>query len=136
MRHCARGSDQQLETTGHALAVLLGRAPSSWSPPVFDLAALTLPVQLPPTLPSELVHRRPDILAAEAELHAASAAIGVATARLYPAITLSAGAGATALDPGHLFDPSGLVWSIAAGLTQPVFDGGLLGYIRAKSQRY
>jgi NodT family efflux transporter outer membrane factor (OMF) lipoprotein len=79
---------------------------------------------LPVSLPSELVHQRPDILAAEARLHAASAQIGIATARLYPSITLSASLGTEALDPGHLFDPSGLIWSIASGLTQPIFDGG------------
>jgi NodT family efflux transporter outer membrane factor (OMF) lipoprotein len=119
------GLDQQLSTTRHALAVLVGQAPADWSPPEFELASLELPEQLPLSLPSELIHQRPDILAAEARLHAASAEIGVATARLYPAITLSGSVGSAALDPGHLFDPAALVWSIAAGLTQPVFDGGL-----------
>jgi NodT family efflux transporter outer membrane factor (OMF) lipoprotein len=118
------GLDQQLSVARHALAVLLGRAPGDWSPPNFDLAALTLPGQLPLSLPSELVHQRPDIQAAEAQLHAASAQIGVATAQLYPSITLSGSVGVAGLDAGHLFDPAGLVWSIAAGLTQPIFDGG------------
>jgi NodT family efflux transporter outer membrane factor (OMF) lipoprotein len=118
------GLDQQLSVARHALAVLLGRAPGDWSPPDFDLAALTLPGQLPLSLPSDLVHQRPDIQAAEAQLHAASAQIGVATAQLYPSITLSGGVGVAGLDPGHLFDPAGLVWSVAAGLTQPIFDGG------------
>jgi NodT family efflux transporter outer membrane factor (OMF) lipoprotein len=71
-----------------------------------------------------LVHQRPDILAAEAQLHAASAQIGIATAQLYPSVTLSSSVGAAALHGGGLFDPAGLVWSIAAGITQPVFDGG------------
>jgi NodT family efflux transporter outer membrane factor (OMF) lipoprotein len=118
------GLDQQLSVARHALAVLLGRAPGDWSPPDFDLAALTLPGQLPVSLPSELAHQRPDIQAAEARLHTASAQIGVATAQLYPSITLSGSVGAAGLDGGHLFDPAGLVWSIAAGLTQPIFDGG------------
>ena len=118
------GLDQQLSVARHALAVLLGRAPGDWSPPDFDLAALTLPGQLPLSLPSDLVHQRPDIQAAEARLHAASAQIGVATAQLYPSITLSGSVGASGLDGGHLFDPAGLVWSVAAGLTQPIFDGG------------
>jgi NodT family efflux transporter outer membrane factor (OMF) lipoprotein len=118
------GRNQELSVARHALAVLLGRAPGDWSPPDFDLDALALPGLLPVSLPSELVHQRPDILAAEAQLHAASAQIGIATARLYPSITLSASVGAASLDPGHLFDPSGLVWSIASGLTQPIFDGG------------
>jgi NodT family efflux transporter outer membrane factor (OMF) lipoprotein len=118
------GPQQQLDVARHALAVLLGRAPGDWSPPDLDLASLTLPGQLPVSLPSELVHQRPDILAAEAQLHAASAQIGVATAQLYPSITLSGGVGAAGLDPGHLFNPSSLLWSIAAGLSAPVFDGG------------
>jgi NodT family efflux transporter outer membrane factor (OMF) lipoprotein len=119
------GPQQQLDMAKHALAVLLGRAPGDWSPPDFDLGKMTLPGQLPISLPSELVRRRPDILAAEAQLHVASAQIGVATAQLYPSITLSGGVGAAALNPGHLFNPSGLMWSIAAGLTEPVFDGGM-----------
>jgi NodT family efflux transporter outer membrane factor (OMF) lipoprotein len=119
------GLDQQLSVARHALAVLVGRAPGDWSPPDFDLSALTLPDQLPLSLPSELVHQRPDILAAEAQLHAASAQIGIATAQLYPSITLSAGVSDAALLPGRLFSPGGLVWSIAAGLSQPVFDGGM-----------
>ena len=119
------GPMQQSSVAKHALAVLLGRPPGSWAPPEIDLAALALPAQLPVSLPSELLHQRPDILAAEAELHAASAQIGVATAQLYPSITLSASAGVAGLDPGHLFNPAGLIWSLAAGLTQPVFDGGM-----------
>ena len=119
------GLDQQLSAAKHALAVLLGRTPGDWLAPDFDLASLTLPIQLPVSLPSELVHQRPDIRAAEAQLHAASAQIGIATAQLYPAITLSGGVTTSALDAGSLFNPAGLVWSIAAGLTQPIFDGGM-----------
>jgi NodT family efflux transporter outer membrane factor (OMF) lipoprotein len=81
---------QQLSVARHALAVLVGRFPAEWSAPDFDLAELTLPETLPATLPSELVHQRPDILAAEAQLHADSAAVGVATAQMYPSFTLSA----------------------------------------------
>jgi NodT family efflux transporter outer membrane factor (OMF) lipoprotein len=119
------GLEQQLDVARHALAALTGRAPVDWSPPDFDLATLTLPADLPVSLPSELVHRRPDIVAAEAQLHAASARIGVATARLYPDITLTAGISESSLNAGALFDPSGLVWSVAAGVTQPVFDAGM-----------
>jgi NodT family efflux transporter outer membrane factor (OMF) lipoprotein len=118
------GPQQLLDVAKHALAVLVGRAPAEWSPPDFDLASLTLPDPLPVSLPSELVHQRPDILAAEAQLHAASAKIGVATAQLYPDITLSGTLGAAALNPGSLFSPASLVWSIAAGLAAPIFDGG------------
>ena len=119
------GLDQQLSVAQHALAVLLGRAPADWSPPDFDLSGLTLPDRLPVSLPSQLAHRRPDILAAEAQLRGASAQIGIATAQLYPSITLSAGISGSSLNGSNLFDPATLAWSIAAGLTQPVFDGGM-----------
>ena len=119
------GLEQQLSVARHALAVLIGRAPGNWSPPDFDLAAFTLPHRLPVSIPSQLVHQRPDIQAAEAQLHAAGAQIGIATAQLYPSITLSAGISANSLNGGQLFSPGGLVWSVASGLTQPIFDGGM-----------
>lgn len=117
--------DQSLSAAVHALAVLLGRAPAEWSPPPLELAAITLPMQVPVSLPSQLVHRRPDILSAEAQLHASSAQIGVATAALYPDVTLSAFINGSSLDGANLFDPANLAWSIAAGITQPLFDGHL-----------
>ena len=119
------GLEQQLSVAKHALGVLIGRAPGNWSPPDFDLAAFILPHRLPGSIPSQLVHQRPDIQAAEAQLHAASAQIGIATAQLYPSITLSAGISANSLNGGQLFSPGGLVWSVAAGLAQPIFDGGM-----------
>jgi len=110
----------------HALTILTGKAPAEWIPPEFTLAEFTLPAELPVSLPSELVHRRPDILAAEAQLHVASAAIGVATANLYPNISLSGTVTQQALTPGGLFNSVNNAWSIAANLTQPIFDGGRL----------
>ena len=110
----------------HALAILTGKAPAEWSPPNFALTDFTLPDELPVSLPSELVHRRPDIQAAEAQLHVASAAIGVATANLYPNISLSATVTQQALTPGGLFNSVSNAWSIAGNLTQPIFDGGRL----------
>jgi NodT family efflux transporter outer membrane factor (OMF) lipoprotein len=117
--------EQQLSVTRHALAVLAGQTPGDWSAPEIDLTKMKLPAQLPVSLPSEWVHQRPDIQASEAQLRAASAQIGIATARLYPAITLSGGLSAASLNGGTLFSTAGLVWNIAAGLTEPVFDGGL-----------
>jgi NodT family efflux transporter outer membrane factor (OMF) lipoprotein len=119
------GYEQQLSTARHALAMLLGRSAGDWSAPDFDLSAMMLPARLPVMVPSQLVRQRPDIQAAEAQLHAASAEVGVATAQLYPAITLSGGITSSALQAHQLFNPAGLVWSIAAGLTDPVFDGGM-----------
>jgi NodT family efflux transporter outer membrane factor (OMF) lipoprotein len=90
---------QQVSVARHALAILVGKAPGDWAPPDFDLAEFTLPQDLPVTLPSELVRQRPDILASEAQLHAASAAVGVATSQLYPNLTLNASFTQEALKP-------------------------------------
>jgi NodT family efflux transporter outer membrane factor (OMF) lipoprotein len=117
---------QQLVAAEHALTILLGKYPAEWSPPPFDLADFTLPADLPVSLPSALVRQRPDILAAEARLHASSAAIGVAVAQMYPTIILSASVETAALAPASLFQGSGLVWTLLAGLTAPIFHGGAL----------
>lgn len=117
---------QQLGAARHALAVYVGRAPADWSPPDFQLAELVLPRDVPVSLPSALVHQRPDILVAEQQLHAASAAIGVAEARLYPDINLTAGVEQQALKTGFLFANAYNGWNFGAGLTTPLFHGGTL----------
>jgi NodT family efflux transporter outer membrane factor (OMF) lipoprotein len=117
---------QQVSAARHALSVLLGRLPSDWVPPDFDLDEFTLPEELPAVLPSELVRQRPDILAAEADLHAASAVVGVATAQLYPNINLSASFTQEALSTATLFNPASSVFSFGAQLLAPVFHGGTL----------
>ena len=117
--------ERDLARTRHLLAVLAGRLPSEAALPAFDLEALTLPQELPVTLPSELVRQRPDIRASEALLHQASAQVGVATANLYPKITLTGAFGSDANQFHNvLAGPS--VWSIGAGLIQPLFHGGAL----------
>ncbi len=121
----------QLSGARHALSVLVGRLPGTWSAPKFNLADFTLPPHLPLSIPSKLVHQRPDILAAEAQLHASSAAIGIASAQMYPSITLSASAGLESLSGAALFSGSSEVWKMAAGLTAPIFHGGAL---RAQKQ--
>ncbi|MGO8919407.1 MAG: efflux transporter outer membrane subunit [Stellaceae bacterium] len=118
--------EQQLSVAYDALTILVGKTPAEWTPPAFDLDALHLPTELPVSLPSMFVHERPDILAAEAQLHAASAAIGVATAQLYPSITLTASWTQAAGTTGALFNGSSGLWSVAAGLTAPLFHGGTL----------
>jgi NodT family efflux transporter outer membrane factor (OMF) lipoprotein len=117
---------QQESVARHALAILVGKAPAEWAPPDFALTDFYLPQEIPVSLPSDLVHRRPDILAAEAQLHLASAAIGVATANLYPKIDLVGTVTQQALSPGLLFNSVANAWSIAANLSQPLFDGGQL----------
>jgi NodT family efflux transporter outer membrane factor (OMF) lipoprotein len=117
--------EQQASVARHALAVLAGKMPAEWSPPEFDLTKLALPQELPLTLPSRLVRNHPDIRAAEAQLHAANAAIGIATAQLYPGVTLSANWTATAGTAGGLFGGDTL-WNLAASLVAPVFNGHTL----------
>jgi NodT family efflux transporter outer membrane factor (OMF) lipoprotein len=112
---------QQRDTAAHALSVLAGKGPADWTPPDFDLTDFALPAQLPVTLPSDLAHDRPDILEAESQLHAASAAIGVATADLYPHLNLSGSLTRVGPAPGM-----GTLWGLAAGLTAPIFNGGTL----------
>jgi NodT family efflux transporter outer membrane factor (OMF) lipoprotein len=117
---------QQLSAAGDALTILVGKTPAEWTPPAFDLEMLRLPTELPVSLASTLVHERPDILAAEAQLHAASAAIGVATAQLYPNVTLTAAWNQSAASAGTLAEGANSLWSVAAGLTAPLFHGGTL----------
>jgi NodT family efflux transporter outer membrane factor (OMF) lipoprotein len=117
---------QELAQAHHALSVVLGRAPAGDLPDDVDLAQITLPSQVPVSLPSELAHRRPDILAAEARLHAATSAVGVAQSNLYPKIQLTASVGQESLKADQLFNSANNAWSIMSGLTAPIFDGGTL----------
>lgn len=118
--------EKQLAFTHHALAALAGQLPSAGGMPNFTLEALQLPEELPVSLPSELVRQRPDIRASEALLHQASAAVGVATANLYPQITLSGGYGVESSAAGDLFKGQNVIWNLGAGLLQPLFNGGEL----------
>ena len=117
---------RQLSAARHQMALLVGRAPSDWTAPDFDLANFTLPATIPVDLPSALVRQRPDILAAEAELHANTARIGVATAAQYPNIRLTSNLTQQALDPTDLFGYSASGWNVGAGLAGPILNGGTL----------
>jgi len=113
---------QSLSVARHALTVLASRSSADWMPPDFSLDDFSLPHDLPASVPSELVRQRPDILSAEAQLHANSAAIGMATAAEYPAVTLTGSVTREVLSAGG----SGTLWSLGAGLTAPLFHGGTL----------
>jgi NodT family efflux transporter outer membrane factor (OMF) lipoprotein len=121
---------QNLSKTQHLLAALVGRTPGQWAAPRLALKDITLPRKLPVTLPSDLVRRRPDILASEAQLHSASAKIGVATAALFPTITLNADFGKNITNSVAVFGPGGQFWSVGGSLAQPLFRGGTLWYQR------
>lgn len=116
----------QLVQAQNQLAAYAGQFPGRFDPRRFTLADLTLPETIPVSLPSALVVQRPDIQAAAAQLHEATANVGVADANLLPQITLSASIGHEALAAGSLFTPQSLLWNLIAGVTQPLFEGGTL----------
>ena len=121
---------KKLAQTEHELAVLTGHFPSQVHPLTVNLNEIHLPRRLPVSVPSHLVQQRPDVRAAEAQLHEASAAIGVATANMLPQITLSGDVGSLATRASNLFSPGGGIWTITGGLLQPIFQGGALVHKR------
>ena len=108
------------------LAVLIGKFPAETPPESLKLSDLTLPADLPVSLPATLVTQRPDVMQAESNLHAASAQIGIAVANRLPNVALSANAGSTALVLNQLLQPGTEFWTVAGGLTAPLFEGGTL----------
>ncbi|WP_323118683.1 efflux transporter outer membrane subunit [Burkholderia alba] len=127
---------QQWQTARHALAVLLGRTPDQ-APPDLALADLQLPTEVPVVVPSDLLRARPDIQAADAGLKAAAAEVGVATAQLFPQISLSASMGQAGFNWPAMLSGGGAIWSVGASLTQPLFHGGaLLAQRRAAKATY
>src|SRR5690606_9094191 len=108
--------EQELAAARHQLAVYLGRLPAAAELPAFTFAGFALPTELPLSLPSALVRQRPDIRAAEALLAAASAEIGVATANLYPQLTLTGAWGSEATETDRLFRSGTRFWSVGASL--------------------
>jgi NodT family efflux transporter outer membrane factor (OMF) lipoprotein len=108
------------------LAALTGAFPGEAAADGVRLSDLKLPQDLPLSLPSAIVEQRPDVLQAQANLHAASADVGVAVASRLPQIELTANAGSTALAIGQLFGPGTGFWTVAGGLAQPLFDAGAL----------
>ncbi|WGS51780.1 efflux transporter outer membrane subunit [Paraburkholderia sp. D15] len=119
------GLRQQLATTRHALAVLLGRTPDA-APDDLVLAQLQVPGQVPVVVPSELLRTRPDIQAADAAVKAAAADVGVATAQMFPTLSLSASMGQGGFSWPTMLSGAGAIWSLGASLSQPLFHGGAL----------
>jgi len=116
--------NKQLALVRNQLAALSGRFPSQDDGVVFELSALQLPHELPVSLPSRLVRQRPDIRSVEAQLHTASARIGVATADFFPKLAISGSYGTVATRAGDLFSPGAGIWDIGANLLQPILHGG------------
>jgi NodT family efflux transporter outer membrane factor (OMF) lipoprotein len=116
----------QLAEARNQLADYVGVFPGDFHAADFTLGGLHLPSNIPVSLPSAIVAQRPDIVAAAAQLHQASAAVGVADANMLPQISLSADIGHEALTMGSLFTPQTLLWGLVGGVTQPIFEGGEL----------
>jgi len=128
---------KQSEQLHHQLAVLTGRFPTERSEDSFELSSLQLPADVPLSMPAQLVAQRPDVRQAQANLHAASAQIGIAVANRLPNITLTADAGSTGLAISQLFGPGTNFWSLAGDVTAPIFEGGkLLHQERAARDAY
>ena len=117
---------KQLGQTRDALTALLGQLPADEPQETFHLEDLTLPADLPVSLPSKLVEQRPDVRQAEENLHAASAQVGVALGNMLPQFSIDANLGSSALRLGQLFSPYTGFWDLGASLTQTLFDAGAL----------
>ena len=117
---------KQLALQRDLLTALAGRFPSDEVTQKFELSSLRLPQELPVSLPSNLVEQRPDVRAAEAQLHVASAQVGVAMVNMLPQITLNAAYGGVSTQFGQLLSPENVFWSAAGSLTQTIFAGGTL----------
>jgi NodT family efflux transporter outer membrane factor (OMF) lipoprotein len=124
------GLEKALAQAHHRLAVLVGRTPDDPRVPDFVLDNFTLPTELPVSVPAKLVQQRPDVRAAEAQLHQATAAVGVATANLYPQVNLTASFGTESITAGGLFGAGTSTWTLGGALLQPLFHGGELRYKR------
>ncbi|HKJ83890.1 MAG TPA: efflux transporter outer membrane subunit [Mariprofundaceae bacterium] len=129
--------EKQLSLVRHQLKALAGDFPSEDHGETFDFSSMQLPQTLPVSLPSKLVEQRPDIRSAEAQLHQASAQIGVATANMFPKLTLNGDYGTVSTKAGNLFSANTGIWSVGANLLQPLIHGGtLLHQRRAAVQAY
>ncbi|HZP93213.1 MAG TPA: efflux transporter outer membrane subunit, partial [Burkholderiales bacterium] len=117
---------KQLAQQRDLLTALTGRFPSEEPAETFELSMLQLPQDLPVSLPSMLVEQRPDVRAAEAQLHAASAQIGVAMSNMLPQFTLSAAYGGATTQLSQIFATQNIFWSVAGSVSQVLFDAGTL----------
>ena len=116
----------QLAQERNLLATYVGSLPADYMGAELNLDSLTLPLDLPVTLPSKFVEQRPDVRAYSALLHQATAQVGIATANMLPQITITGSYGQDASSFSNLFATGSNVWSLIGGLTQPIFKGGEL----------
>jgi NodT family efflux transporter outer membrane factor (OMF) lipoprotein len=117
---------KQFEQTRDLIRVLVGNLPNQDVPQTFELEALQLPPELPVSLPARIIQQRPDVRAAEAQLHAANAQVGAAIAAMLPQFSVTGNYGGTADQFAWMFRTGGPFWTIVGGVTQPIFEGGTL----------
>ncbi len=115
--------EKQYEQTRDLIRALVGNLPNQDVPQTFELSAIQLPEELPVSLPSSLLQQRPDVRAAEEQVHSASAQVGVAIANMLPQLNIAAGAGGTASVLGEILQPGGPFWNASWSVTQPLFEG-------------
>lgn len=127
---------KQLSQQRNQMAVLTGQFPNQKAAQTFTLSSLQLPKNLPVSLPSKLVAQRPDVRQAQANMHAASAAVGIATAQRLPNIQLSADVGSTALAIGKVFSAGTGFWALGAAVMAPIFEGGALRHQERAAKAY
>jgi NodT family efflux transporter outer membrane factor (OMF) lipoprotein len=125
---------KQLEQNRNLLTALAGRLPSDDPEQTFDLAAFHLPTDVPVSVPSMLVEQRPDVRAAEAQLHAASAQIGVAVANQLPHFTINAAYGGLSTSFATMFSNGNPFWSMAGTIAHTIFDAGTLLFQRRAAE--
>jgi len=117
---------KQLEQTRDLIRMLAGNLPNQDVSGTFELDALQLPAELPLSLPARIIEQRPDVRAAEAQLHAANAQVGVAVAAMLPQFSLTGTLGGSANQLPWLFRSGGPYWTLVGGVSQPIFQGGTL----------
>lgn len=133
-RRALSDARQRQQAAESLLHTLVGREPAETTPPLPALGDLTLPVDVPVSLPSQLVRQRPDVRQAEASLHQASAQVGVATAALYPSMVLTGAYGGAAGAPAQIATAANRFWLAGPTLDVPLLDGGARWHGRKAAQ--
>jgi NodT family efflux transporter outer membrane factor (OMF) lipoprotein len=126
---------KQLEQTRDLLRALVGKLPNQDLGPGLDLNTLTLPKEIPLSLPAKIIEQRPDVRAAEEQLRSANAQVGAAVANLLPQFSISGVAGGNASQFGDMFATGGPFWGLIGGITLPIFDGGTLLHTKRAAEQ-
>jgi len=125
----------QFEQTRDLIRALVGNLPNKDVPETFELDALQLPPEMPLSLPAKIIEQRPDVRAAEAQLHAANAQVGVAVAAMLPQFSITGSYGGNADQFSWMFRHGGPFWNLIGDVTQPLFQGGTLLHRKRAAQQ-